>query len=402
MFSGKKVLLIVTGGIAAYKMPQLVRLLIKAGAEVKVVMTANATAFVTAKTLATVSQNPVYGDDYLTENQTELSHLDLPLWADLVIVAPVTANTIAKIAMGMADNLATTAVLASDKPVYLFPAMNDVMYRQHATQRNLYQLKESGFQVFAPEVGPLAEGYEAKGRLPEPETIVKLVGEAYYRFSHPQVLAGKQVIVTAGGTQEAIDPVRYISNRSSGKMGTELANAASLLGATVTLVTTRPEVQPLPGIDVVSVMTVSQLQEAVESRFATADVVIMAAAPSDFRVAKPATQKIKKVAGQDELTLQLVKNPDILAGLGQHKKRQFVAGFAAETESLQVNAAKKLNAKNVDLIVANQVGQPTSGFNSNNNAGTMFFKDGQVIELPLMTKSQMALKIVQEIGERLQ
>ena len=401
MFSGKKVLLIITGGIAAYKMPQLIRLFIKQGAQVKVIVTQNATNFVTVKTLATVSQSVVYDDEYLSENIAELTHLDLPLWADFIMVAPATANTLAKIATGMADSLATTAVLASDKPVYIFPAMNDVMYGQHATQRNLYQLAESGYKIFSPEVGPLAEGYAAKGRLPEPETIIELVFQAFYRYSHPQVLQNKKFVVTAGGTEESIDPVRYISNRSSGKMGTDLANAASLLGADVILVTTRPAMMVMSEVKVETVKTTAQMQAAVAVHFDETDVVIMAAAPADFRVANPAMQKIKKVAGQDDLNLQLIKNPDILAGLGKQKKHQFLTGFAAETENLHANALKKLTAKNADLIIANQVGRSTGGFNADENSGTMFFKDGTTIEIPLMSKQEMALRIIQEINERL-
>lgn len=400
MFTGKHVLLIITGGIAAYKMPQLVRLFIKQGAKVKVVVTKNAKNFVTVKTLATVSQDVVYDDQYVSENTASLTHLNLPLWADFVVIAPATANMIAKMANGFADNLATTIVMACNKPVYVFPAMNDVMYAQHVTQRNLYSLSESGMTVFAPESGPLAEGYSGKGRLPEPATIVDLVYTAFYRYSHPQVLQGKKFLITAGGTSEPIDPVRYISNRSSGKMGYELAKAASLLGANVTLITTKPNF-PMADLKVVTVTTTEQLQEAVEARYAETDAVVMAAAPADFRVATPAEQKIKKVAGEDELKLTLVKNPDILAGLGKKKKQQFLAGFAAETQDLEKNAKKKLKHKHLDLIIANQVGGPNGGFDSDENAGKMIFKDGTIKPITMTSKTEMAREIMLAISERL-
>lgn len=400
VFTGKHVLLVITGGIAAYKMPQLVRLFVKQGAQVKVVVTENAKNFVTVKTLATVSQDVVYDDQYVSENTAALTHLELPLWADFIVVAPATANMIAKLANGFADNLASTLVLASNKPVYIFPAMNDVMYNQVATQRNLQHLNEGGLTVFAPETGPLAEGYSGKGRLPEPETIIETVYTAYYRYSHPQVLKGKRFIVTAGGTQEPIDPVRFISNRSSGKMGYALAKAARLLGAEVTLITTKPKLAP-KGLKVVPVATTEQLQAAIEARYQQADAVVMAAAPADFRIATPAQQKIKKVAGEDELKLTLVKNPDILATLGKKKQGQFLAGFAAETQDLEINAQKKLQHKHLDLIIANQVGKPEGGFDSDQNAGKMIFKDGTVQPIALMSKEQMAMVIMTAISERL-
>ncbi|WP_125605563.1 bifunctional phosphopantothenoylcysteine decarboxylase/phosphopantothenate--cysteine ligase CoaBC [Lapidilactobacillus bayanensis] len=400
MFTGKHVLLIITGGIAAYKMPQLVRLFIKQGAQVKVVITENAKNFVTVKTLATVSQDVVYDDHYISENVAELTHLDLPMWADFVVIAPATADIIAKLANGFADNLATTLVLACNKPVYIFPAMNDVMYAQHVTQRNLYSLNESGLTVFSPETGPLAEGYSGKGRLPEPATIIETVYAAFYRYSHPQVLQGKKFIVTAGGTREAIDPVRFIGNRSSGKMGYELARAASLLGANVTLITTQPNF-PKGDLKVVTVTTAEQLQAAVEVRYAEVDAVVMAAAPADFRVATPADQKIKKVDGEDELKLTLIKNPDILASLGKKKKQQFLAGFAAETQDLEANAQKKLKHKHLNMIIANNVGGAQGGFDSDENAGKIIFKDGTVKTIAMTSKAEMALTIMTTISERL-
>lgn len=401
MLAQKHVVLIVTGGIAAYKAPILVRQLIKAKAQVRVIMTPNAQAFVTKKTLATVSQAPVYDEQYLVANGEDITHLSLVKWADCFIVAPATANTIAKIAQGVADNLATTTILArqAEQAVYLFPAMNDQMYRQAATQRNLTQLRTDGFLVFAPETGPLAEGYQAIGRMPEPETIVHLVGQYEYRKTHTQLLQQKKVLVTAGGMREAIDPVRYIGNHSSGKMGYALARAAYLAGAEVTLITsvTKPCLFASQQIQVTST---AELQVAVAKHFPKVDVLIMAAAPADFKVDNPQQQKIKKQSSQTTLTLKLSQNPDILASLTP-RADQFVVGFAAETQNLLANAQHKLAAKHLNMIVANQVGRADRGFNSDQNQGTILTADGQQIALPLMSKQDMALKIVQLIGERL-
>ncbi|WP_125767001.1 bifunctional phosphopantothenoylcysteine decarboxylase/phosphopantothenate--cysteine ligase CoaBC [Lapidilactobacillus wuchangensis] len=392
----KHILLIITGGIAAYKMPLLVRLFIKAGAEVKVVVTAAAQEFVAVKSLAIVSQHPVYTDQYLQTNDADLAHLDLTLWADLIVVAPATANTIAKAAQGLADNLATTAILATTKPVYFFPAMNDQMYQQPATQRNLHQLIADGRQVFEPETGFLAEGYQAKGRLPEPATIFNLVVQTYWRQTQPQPLAGKRVLVTAGGTREAIDPVRYVSNHSSGKMGYALATAAYAAGAEVTLISSVARPLTIPA-KVISVTSAAELMAQIQAEFSQQDLLLMAAAPADFRSAQPATQKIKKQAGQTDLTLTLTKNPDILASLPVAHPDQFVAGFAAETENLLTNAQTKLTKKHLDLIIANPVGRQDSGFNVDQNQGTLLFRDGHQVTLPLMTKDLMATEIIKQI-----
>lgn len=393
---GKHILLIITGGIAAYKMPLLVRLFIKAGAEVKVVVTAAAQEFVAVKSLAIVSQHAVYTDQYLQTNDANLDHLDLTLWADLIVVAPATANTIAKAAQGLADNLATTAILATTKPVYFFPAMNDQMYQQPATQRNLAQLVADGRQVFEPETGFLAEGYAAKGRLPEPSTIFNLVQQTYWRQTQPQPLAGKRVLVTAGGTREAIDPVRYLSNHSSGKMGYALAMAAYAAGAEVTIISSVVRPLTIPA-KVIAVTSAVDLMTQLQTAFPQHDLLFMAAAPADFRSAQPATQKIKKQADQATLTLTLTKNPDILASLPVARSNQFVAGFAAETEHLLANAQAKLAKKHLDLIIANPVGRDDSGFNVDQNQGTLVFRDGHQVALPLMAKSLMATEIIKQV-----
>lgn len=393
---GKHILLIITGGIAAYKMPLLVRLFIKAGAEVKVVVTSAAQEFVAVKSLAIVSQHPVYTDQYLGTNDEGLAHLDLTIWADLIVVAPATANTIAKVAQGLADNLATTAILATTKPVYFFPAMNDQMYQQPATQRNLAQLKADGRQVFEPETGFLAEGYQAKGRLPEPTTIFNLVQQAYWRQTQPQPLAGKRVLVTAGGTREAIDPVRYLSNHSSGKMGYALAAAAYAAGAEVTIISSVNRPISFPA-RIIPIISATELMTQLQAEFVQHDLLLMAAAPADFRSAQPAKQKIKKQADQDTMSILLTKNPDILASLPANHPGKFVAGFAAETENLLANAIAKLTKKHLDLIIANPVGRTDSGFNVDQNQGTLLFRDGHQVVLPLMAKSQMATEVINQI-----
>lgn len=403
MLAQKHIVLIVTGGIAAYKAPLLVRQLIKQKAQVRVILTPNAQAFVTKKTLATVSQAPVYNEAYLISNSEDITHLSLVEWADCFIVAPATANTLAKLAQGVADNLATTTILArhAQQAVYLFPAMNDHMYRQAVTQRNLAQLNADGMTVFDPETGPLAEGYRAVGRMPEPETIVRLVGQHEYRQNHPQFLQNKKVLVTAGGMREAIDPVRYIGNHSSGKMGYALARAAYLAGGEVTLITSIANAKPCWFADQqIQVTSTAQLQAAVMKHFPEVDILIMAAAPADFKVENPQQQKIKKQAQKGPVTLTLSQNPDILAGL-KVRADQFVVGFAAETQHLLTNAQHKLAAKHLNMIVANQVGQADRGFNSDQNQGTILTADGQQLSLPLMTKQALALKIVQIIGKRL-
>ncbi|WP_261806848.1 bifunctional phosphopantothenoylcysteine decarboxylase/phosphopantothenate--cysteine ligase CoaBC [Lapidilactobacillus luobeiensis] len=396
MYQGKHVLVIVSGGIAAYKIPQFIRDLIKQGAEVQVIMTQAASAFVTAQTLAVVSRHPVYDEHYLHTNTTAISHLDLTIWADLVVVAPATANILAKMAAGIADDLATTALLATNKPIFVFPAMNDQMYAAAATQRNLAQLRADQVTVFEPENGFLAEGYAAKGRMPEPTTMVSLIMNAWQRQQTAAILAGKHVLVTAGGTREAIDPVRYIGNHSSGKMGWALAQAAYWAGATVTVISSVAGPQTFPA-ETVKVTSTADLQAAVDRLFSKTDLLLMAAAPADFRMSTPAANKIKKQADQAQLQLTLVKNPDILASLKPLRKKQVVVGFAAETQRLLANATTKLQQKQLDLIVANPVGRTDSGFDVDQNQGTLLFADGSQQVLPLMSKIAMAQTIITAI-----
>lgn len=400
MYQGKHILVIISGGVAAYKIPQFIRGLVKAGAEVQVIVTQAATAFVTPQTLAVVSQHPVYDDHYLHSNTTAISHLDLTIWADLIIVAPATANILAKMANGIADDLASTALLAAAKPIFVFPAMNDQMYGAAATQRNLALLRQDQVTVFEPEVGLLAEGYAAKGRMPEPATMQALVQNAWQRQQTEPTLAGQRVLITAGGTREAIDPVRYIGNHSSGKMGWALARAAYWAGAEVTVISSVPAPKEIPA-QVVTVTTTADLQAAVQQLFPQSDLLFMAAAPADFRPAHPAANKIKKQPGQAELQLTLVKNPDILASLKPQRHQQIVIGFAAETQQLLTNAQAKLQAKDLDLIVANPVGGTDSGFDVDQNQGTLLFADGSQQTLPLTSKDVMAQAIVAAVTSKI-
>lgn len=400
MYQGKHILVIISGGVAAYKIPQFIRGLVKAGAEVQVIVTQAATAFVTPQTLAVVSQHPVYDDHYLHSNTTAISHLDLTIWADLIIVAPATANILAKMANGIADDLASTALLAAAKPIFVFPAMNDQMYGAAATQRNLALLRQDQVTVFEPEVGLLAEGYAAKGRMPEPATMQALVQNAWQRQQTEPTLAGQRVLITAGGTREAIDPVRYIGNHSSGKMGWALARAAYWAGAEVTVISSVPAPKEIPA-QVVTVTTTADLQAAVQQLFPQSDLLFMAAAPADFRPAHPAANKIKKQPDQAELQLTLVKNPDILASLKPLRRQQIVVGFAAETQQLLRNAQVKLQAKDLDLIVANPVGRADSGFDVDQNQGTLLFADGSQQTLPLTSKDVMAQAIVAAVTSKI-
>ncbi|WP_461218942.1 bifunctional phosphopantothenoylcysteine decarboxylase/phosphopantothenate--cysteine ligase CoaBC [Lapidilactobacillus salsurivasis] len=400
MYQGKHILVIISGGVAAYKIPQFIRGLVKAGAEVQVIVTQAATAFVTPQTLAVVSQHPVYDDHYLHSNTTAISHLDLTIWADLIIVAPATANILAKMANGIADDLASTALLAAAKPIFVFPAMNDQMYGAAATQRNLALLRQDQVTVFEPEVGLLAEGYAAKGRMPEPAKMQALVQNAWQRQQTEPTLAGQRVLITAGGTREAIDPVRYIGNHSSGKMGWALARAAYWAGAEVTVISSVPAPKEIPA-QVVTVTTTADLQAAVQQLFPQSDLLFMAAAPADFRPAHPAANKIKKQPDQAELQLTLVKNPDILASLKPLRRQQIVVGFAAETQQLLRNAQVKLQAKDLDLIVANPVGRADSGFDVDQNQGTLLFADGSQQTLPLTSKDVMAQAIVAAVTSKI-
>lgn len=397
MLRGKHIVLGVTGGIAAYKSAWLVRELIKAGADVQTVMTQNATQFVTPLTLSTLSnREAIVGmfpatSDHTTDTWTK--HIDLALWADIMLIAPATANTIAKIAHGIADDFLTTLVLALRGPLALAPAMDVDMYTNETTQRNIESLRQSGCHILPPEEGELASGLSGPGRLPEIDRIVKFVDGVLEKVH--QDLKGRKVLVTAGPTHEPIDPVRFIGNRSSGKMGFALAGAASQRGAEVTLISGPVELNTPRHTRRVNVETAEQMKAAVEKEFPRADLVVMSAAVADFSPVHIATTKIKRDASTgDAVHLELKKNPDILRGLGEKKTRQVLVGFALETSDGIANAKKKLSLKNLDLVVLNTAGEEGAGFGTDTNIVTVIAPNGTIEPLPRMSKYDVAHEIL--------
>ena len=397
MLENVKIGVFVMGGIAAYKVPELVRQLIKKGAQVQVAMTQSAQEFVTPLTLQVLTKRPVLTHTFDEREPSQVQHVAMADWCDLALVVPATANGLAKMAHGLADDVVTTTLLAVTAPVLVVPAMNVHMYENPATQRNLAQLRADGLTIMEPDTGFLAEGYEGKGRLPELHRIVAQVERLYARTHLPQSLAGKQVIVSAGCTRERIDPVRYISNDSSGKMGYAMAQAADWLGGTVTLVSTTQSLLPPEGVQVQEVASAQELAQAMTSHYDQMDYVVMAAAVSDYRVKHPHDQKIKKVAGQTDWQLDLVENPDILAQLGQTKRQQVLIGFAAETQNLLEHARAKLSKKGADWLIANDVSNPAIGFNSDKNQVYVLGAQGQEVLLPQQSKTSLALAAWQVI-----
>jgi phosphopantothenoylcysteine decarboxylase/phosphopantothenate--cysteine ligase len=391
MLRGKTILLGVTGGIAVYKAVELLRLLTKAGATVHVVMTRAATEFVTPLTFQTLSGQPVHLELFNLISEQQIGHISLADRADLVIVAPATANFVGKVAGGLADDLLTTTVMATRAPVLIAPAMNVNMYCNPIYRENEEKLRAHGYLFVQPARGLLACGYEGEGKLQAPEVIFE---EAVAALT-PKTLAGKRLLVTAGPTREEIDPVRYISNHSSGKQGYAIARAARLRGAEVTLVTGPTAIVPPYGVSVVQVESAREMREAVLQRLEETEVVIKAAAVADYRPKQRAGRKVKKTAA--ELTIELEKNPDILAELGARKAGRVLVGFAAETDELVANATLKLKAKNLDLIVANDVSQEGAGFNVDTNIAKLLYRDGHVEELPLMGKDALAGVILERV-----
>ena len=397
MLENVKIGVFVMGGIAAYKVPELVRQLIKKGAQVQVAMTQSAQEFVTPLTLQVLTKRPVLTHTFDEREPSQVQHVAMADWCDLALVVPATANGLAKMAHGLADDVVTTTLLAVTAPILVVPAMNVHMYENPATQRNLAQLRADGLTIMEPDTGFLAEGYEGKGRLPELHRIVAQVERLYARTHLPQSLAGKQVIVSAGGTRERIDPVRYISNDSSGKMGYAMAQAADWLGATVTLVSTTHSLLPPEGVQVHEVASAQELAQAMTAHYDQMDYVVMAAAVSDYRVKQPHDQKIKKMAGQTDWQLDLVQNPDILAQLGQTKRQQVLIGFAAETQNLLEHARAKLSKKGADWLIANDVSNLAIGFNSDKNQVYVLGAQGQEVLLPQQSKTSLALAAWQVI-----
>lgn len=388
---GKHIIVAVSAGIAAYKAIEVVSRLRKKGAEVKVVMTQNATHIASPLTFGEISGHPVALDMFEQVHQWDVEHIALATWADAYVVVPATANVIGKIYAGIADDMLTTTIMATTAPKYLCPAMNTEMYNNPITQRNLEGLRSLGYHIMDPAEGWLACGITGIGRLPEPEAIVDWL-EA--KMCSTNELEGTTILVTAGGTQESIDPVRYIGNRSSGKMGYAIAEQAARMGAKVILVSA-PTSLPIPsGVDFISVDSAVSMQEAVEARYNDVNVVIMAAAVSDFRVLHKAEQKIKKM---ESMTIELVKNPDILQGLGTKKSHQILVGFAAETEHVIKYGQDKVARKNLDMLVANDVSKSNAGFNVDTNEGYFLYPDKEPKEMPNMKKSDLARHILREV-----
>ena len=394
MLNQKKVAVYVTGGIAAYKALLFVRLLIKEGAQVKVAMTQSACQFVSPLTFQVLTKEKVMVDTFDENDPSVVQHIHFADWTELAIVIPATANTIAKIAHGIADNFVTSAFLATTAPKVIVPAMNEHMWENPATLRNCAQLQKDGVIMIEPSEGFLAEGYSGKGRLPEPEEVLQQIKELNLFEEEDKSLFGKKVLITAGGTKERIDPVRYISNDSSGKMGYALAEDAVKKGAEVILISATT-VLPVPnGVKMEYVESTREMQEKVFEYFSETDIAIMVAAVSDYRVKEPATQKMKKTDGEDEITLTLVKNPDILKKLGSLKKEgQTIIGFAAETHQVIEFAKQKLVKKNADFIIANNVSDQTIGFGSDMHQVTILSKNGDEILLPKVSKYLLAKEI---------
>jgi len=390
--NGKKILLCVTGGIAVFKAAALTSKLVQTGAEVKVILSDSAMKFVTPLTFQALSRNDVFFDTFDEKNSKVIAHIDLADWADLIVVAPATANVIGKIANGIADNMITTTLLAATSPVWVAPAMNVHMYDHPAVKKNLQTLQSFGYQFIEPSEGYLACGYVGKGRLEEPETIVEKIKSYFEPTTAP--LRNKKVMVTAGPTRERIDPVRYISNFSSGKMGYALAEQAKKLGADVTLISGPVSIQPPVGVKVIYVESAQEMYEAAMTQYESSDLVIKTAAVADYKPKVVADQKIKKKAGDDVLELERTK--DILSELGKKKTHQVLIGFAAETNNVEEYALRKLESKNADFIVANNVQEQGAGFGTDTNIITIYKREGEAIFLPLMTKAEAAKKILLE------
>ena len=395
MLTGKTVVLGVCGGIAAYKAVDVVSRLVKCGATVHVIMTAAAAQFVTPLMFREISGQPVYTTMWEEPKLWNVEHIALARRADLFVIAPATANMIGKIANGIADDFLSTTVMATTAPVLLVPAMNTEMYLSAATQTNLKTLADRGFHLMTPESGPLACGTAGIGRLPESSAIVERIAA---HFSAGKSLQGVRLLVTAGGTREAIDPVRYIGNRSSGKMGYAIAAVAAERGAEVILVSGPVSLAAPTGVTRVSVESALEMRDAVLAAFPTVDIVIKAAAVADYRPDVVAEQKIKKQSSN--MTVNLIKNPDILAELGSSKSGQFLVGFAAETQDLAKNATEKLRRKNLDMLVANDVTQAGAGFESETNIVKVFYQDGVSEELPQMSKLELAAVLLDRVQQK--
>lgn len=396
MLKGKHILLGITGSIAAYKAAYLARLLVKEGAEVRVVMTASAKQFITPLTMATVSRNPILVEFFDPENGQWNSHVSLGLWADLYLIAPASANTLSKMAYGIADNLLLTTYLSARCPVMAAPAMDLDMYAHPATQESLRILRGRGVRIIEAASGELASGLEGKGRMEEPERIVERVKELLN--DRPLTLAGRRAVVTSGPTREAIDPVRFITNHSSGKMASAIADELSRRGAQVTVVSGPAEVYPSsPGVELRKVVSAEEMYEAAVAEYDRGcDIMVLCAAVADFTPASPSGTKIKKDGSR--MTLELLPTKDIAASIGERRRPGgVITGFALETDNARDNALSKLRRKNMDMIVLNSMRDPGAGFGVDTNKVTIFHRDGSSRALPLASKAEVAGSIVDDI-----
>ncbi len=391
MLKGKTIVLALSGSIACYKAAEVTRILVDEGATVRVIMTKNAQEFITPLTFQTLSGNPVATDTFSLTQESEIGHIRLADSADALLIAPATANIIGKLASGIADDLLTTVIMATTAPVLIAPAMNVYMYDNPILQQNVAKLRSFGYSLIEPGEGPLACGYEGKGRLANPVDIVEEVKSVLTKKD----LTGENVLITAGPNREPIDPVRFISNHSTGKMGFALARIAKRRGATVTLISGPTSLVPPYGVNFCRVDRALEMHEATTRYYSAATIVIMAAAVADYRPVHMAMEKIKKGGGS--FTLELERNPDIAIELGKHKEDGFLVGFATETEDLITNAQRKLIEKNLDLIVANDVTQEGAGFATDTNIVTLIDRAGKIEPLPLMTKDEAATIIFDRI-----
>jgi phosphopantothenoylcysteine decarboxylase/phosphopantothenate--cysteine ligase len=396
MLKGKKIVLGITGGIAAYKAAELTRALIKEGAQVRVIMTKNATEFISPLTLQTLSNNIVYTEMYSPSEQYDMAHITLAEFADAFVIAPATGNIIGKIASGIADDLLSTTIMAAHKPTLICPAMNDKMLANPIVQENINKLKNYKYVIMESGIGELACKTKGAGRLPEIPEIL----EEIERLLTPQNLTGEKILITAGPTEEPLDPVRFITNLSSGKMGYALAKVARRHGAQVTLIT-GPTNLSLPSVEnIIKVRTAQEMHKAVIDNYKKSTVIIKAAAVADYRPKVFAREKIKK--DDKPRSIELERNPDIIAEIGQNKKNIVLVGFAMETKDLLANAREKLKKKNMDLIVANSLREEGAGFQTDTNKITIIDREGNVQSLPVMTKIEAAEKILERVEGLLQ
>jgi phosphopantothenoylcysteine decarboxylase/phosphopantothenate--cysteine ligase len=392
----KKIVLGITGGIAAYKAAELARRWVKAGAEVEVVMTDAAHQFITSLTMETLINRRVHTSLFPKDEFSATVHIDLADWADLVIIAPATANFISKLRLGQGNDLLSTICLAAWRKTVVAPAMNSNMWVNPAVQENLQLLEKRGYLIIEPSAGDLACGYTGIGRLPDPEIIDFWLGSVLHV---DKKLKGKTVLITAGRTEEEIDPVRILTNRSSARMGFALAEQALFNGAKVILISGPNELSPIPGVEYHSVVSAGEMEEEVAERVEEADIIIASAAVSDYRSKEVLFRKMKK--GKKEHTLTMVPNPDILAGIGKMKGKRIVVGFAVETDNEEENAKEKMRSKNLDMIVLNNPGEPGAGFTLDTNKVTIFAPRKKALKLPLMAKSEVAAVIIEEISKLL-